>query len=287
MRFSIWMAGLLLVGGVVLAADETVTSKVDRLNVRAGQSTKAAVVAKLASGQKVTAFRANADWVEIAPSELYIARSLLKDGKTTGKVNLRSGPGANFPAFGRTEANYAVKVLDDGKGEWVKIAPPPGVAGYVARSMVNGDLAKLPKLEGAAAPAPAKSDDKKADAKDDKTAEAPAKAEPKKSESAKSSVAKSDDMPFDDLPVVAGSGKEVTVTGDFLPIKSTGGVKFALAVAKGGEYDLQYFIHVGDAGKKFDSLAKKRVRIVGVSYKVEGWKTPVLKPAKITPIETR
>ncbi|MGE4564741.1 MAG: hypothetical protein AB7F32_07715, partial [Victivallaceae bacterium] len=111
---------------------------------------------------------------------------------------------------------------------------------------------------------------------------------PAKAESAKSSSGvKSDDMPFDDLPVVAGSGKEVTVTGDFLPIKSTGGVKYALAVVKGGEYDLQYFIHVGDAGKKFDALAKKRVRIVGVSYKVDGWKTPVLKPARITPIETR
>ncbi|MGE4563392.1 MAG: SH3 domain-containing protein [Victivallaceae bacterium] len=77
MRFSIWMAGLLLVCGATLAAEETVTAKVDRLNVRAGQSTKAAVISKLASGQKVTALRANADWVEITPAELYIARSLL------------------------------------------------------------------------------------------------------------------------------------------------------------------------------------------------------------------
>ncbi len=272
MRFSVWMAALLLACGSMLNGGEIITSKVDRLNVRAGQSTSSAVVGKLGDGEKVTALRANDQWVEIEPAAAYIARSLLKDGKTAARCNLRSGPGTNFPALGRCEAAVAVKILDDGKGEWVKIAPPPGIAGYVARSMVSGDLSKLPKLDGSPAVATVKNDDKKPEAPKNPPAAGPAKIE---------------ELPFDDLPVVSGSGREVTVTGDFLPIKNTGGIKFALAVVKDGKYQLQYLIHVGKSGKKFDALAEKKVRIVGVSYRVDGWDASVLKPFKITPIETR
>jgi hypothetical protein len=65
------------------------------------------------------------------------------------RLNVRAGPGENYPVVGRLERGDAIKSLGV-KNEWIEFAPATNAYAFVAASFVN-----LPKKDQPAAEAPA------------------------------------------------------------------------------------------------------------------------------------
>jgi uncharacterized protein YraI len=239
------------------AAEGTVTGS--GINIRQRPDTSAAIVGKLNSGDKVTVLAANPEWLKIrlvAGSETYISKDFIKDGKTTARINVRSGPNTASDSYGILPAGVEVKVIGaPADGPWVKIEPPEFAVGYVATKLVKTGSAELPGLKAEAAPA--------------KPAAGHAKPE-------------DPDLPFKDLPVKKGSARNVTLSGLLVPVKSAApNVKYALAVEKSGKYEVAAFIHTMGSST-FDAFANKLVKLSGVRYDVPDWKNPVMRVTKIT-----
>lgn len=239
------------------AAEGTVTAA--GINIRQQPDISAAVVGKLKAGDKVTVLAANPEWVKIrlaAGSETYISKDFIKDGKTTARINVRSGPAAAFASYGMLPAGVEVKIIGAPVGSWVKIEPPEFAVGYVATKLIKTGGAELPGLKTEAVP--------------EKTAGG-GQVKPE-----------NPDMPFKDLPVEKGSARNVTLSGLLVPVKSAApGVKYALAVEKNGKYEVAAFVHTMGSGK-FDAFANKLVKLSGVRYDVPDWKNPVMRVTKIT-----
>lgn len=263
---------LLALLAVGLGGAERVTGTVaaSNLNIRRQPSTAAPVLGRAALGAEVTALAANADWVKIVLPEgadTYISQRYVKEGRTTAKIHVRSGPGTAFSSYGTLAAGTAVKVLGEPvETDWVRIAPPDFAVGYVAARYLRVDAAKLEKLAGETPAA--------------KTAEKAAE------KAVEVHVTVEDaDRPFSDLPVEPGSGRNVTVSGMLFPVKSAApGVRFALAVEKNGKYEVNCFIHT-QGSKKFDAFANQQVKLTGIRYAVPNWKNPVMRVIRIAPVE--
>lgn len=230
------------------------------INIRERPDISAAVVGKLNSGDKVTVLAANPEWLKIrltAGSETYISNDYIKDGKTTARINVRSGPATEFASYGLLPAGAEVKVIGAPvEGSWIKIEPPEFAVGYVATRLVKTGDAELPglKTEGV----------------------------PEKTAGGGQVKPENPDMPFKDLPVKKGSARNVTLSGLLVPVKSAApGVKYALAVEKNGKYEVAAFVHTMGSGK-FDAFANKLVKLSGVRYDVPDWKNPVMRVTKIT-----
>lgn len=258
-KFIALISAFPLLAAALAAAEAEGVIKGTRVNVRLAPSTSAAVVAQLSEPAKVTVTRAGNGWVEIKAPAAYLSSRYVKDNRTTTAVNLRAGAGTSFPTYGKIAAGTTVKILEKSGDEWLKIVPPDHLRAYVSASLVQANTGTLPKLDTASAgPAPTTSG------------------------SSQSSFV--EENPFKDLPTVAGSGREVTVSGMLYPIKSEApNVKFALLRVSQGKYVIDHFVHTGGS-KRFDEFANKQVRLIGASYQVKDWKNRVLKVRRITPI---
>ncbi len=258
-KFIALVSAFPLLAATLAAAEAEGVIKGTRVNVRLAPTTSAAIVARLSTPEKVTVTRAGNGWVEIKAPAAYLSSRYVKDNRTTTAVNLRAGAGTSFPSYGRIAAGTTIKVLEKSSGEWLKIVPPDHVRAYVSASLVQADTSALPKLEAAAGGATAAT-----------------------SGTPQTSFVEAN--PFKDLPTVAGSGREVTVSGMLYPIKSEApNVKFALLRVSGNKYVIDHFVHTGGS-KRFDEFANKQVRLIGASYQVQDWKNRVLKVRRITPI---
>lgn len=183
------------------------------------------------------------------------------------RLNLRSEPNTRSSVVGKLTKNEKVTVLRAGNG-WLEIKTAEGKTGYVAASYVKASTAGLPALKESP-----KDSDTKADP-------APAR---------KSPTAKDDTPPFKDLAVIEKSARDVTVSGLLYPLQGsdvTGQVKFVLLANRGNRYEPIYYVHTGGSGA-FSKFANKDVKLVGTSYRVENWKTPVMKVRKITPLQAK
>ena len=258
--------------------------KVQALNVRVKPGTNFSAVSKLKRGDDVAVLRQMKDWYEIvlpADASVWVAASQLKDGKTLTESKLRAGPGVAFEAYVNTiPAGIEVNIQDKTKPDWIKIAAPSTLTGWVSKTLINVSAEDAKKLEADAAAA------KPADAKDvkdtDKKDSAVAKPDDKKAAAADKTGDKAAGKEKT-LPFIADSEKNVTLEGDVYPLDKKAAVYVTHALfkpQKNGDPVLVCYLHASKL-----SLApwnEKSVQIKGKQRMVRKWKTPVVEVEKVT-----
>lgn len=258
--------------------------KVAALNVRVKPGPHFSAVSKLKRGDDVAVLRQVKDWYEIvlpADASVWVAASQLKDGKTLTESKLRAGPGVAFEAYVNTiPAGIEVNIQDKTKPDWIKIAAPSTLTGWVSKTLINVSAEDAKKLEADAAAA------KPADAKDvkdtDKKDAAVAKPDDKKAAAADKTGDKAAGKEKT-LPFIADSEKNVTLEGDVYPLDKKAAVYVTHALfkpQKNGDPVLVCYLHASKL-----SLApwnEKSVQIKGKQRMVRKWKTPVVEVEKVT-----
>lgn len=265
--------------------------KAAALNVRVKPGPHFTAVSKLKRGDDVAVLRQVKDWYEIvlpADASVWIAASQLKDGKTLSESKLRAGPGVAFEAYVNTiPAGIEVNIQDKTKPDWIKIAAPATLTGWVSKTLINVSAEDAKKLEpdvAAAKPADAK-DVKDSDKKD--AAAVAARPDDKKAAAADKDKAVDKDKAAakeKTLPFIADSEKNVTLEGDIYPLDKKAAVYVTHALfkpQKTGDPVLVCYLHASKL-----SLApwnEKSVQIKGKQRMVRKWKTPVVEVEKVTP----
>lgn len=261
--------------------------KAAALNVRVKPGPHFSAVSKLKRGDDVAVLRQMKDWYEIvlpADASVWIAASQLKDGKTLSESKLRAGPGVAFEAYVNTiPAGIEVNIQDKTKPDWIKIAAPSTLTGWVSKTLINVSAEDAKKLESDAAAA------KPADAKDVKDTDkkdAAAAAKPDDKKAAAADKDKTGDKAAGKektLPFIADSEKNVTLEGDIYPLDKKAAVYVTHALfkpQKNGDPVLVCYLHASKL-----SLApwnEKSVQIKGKQRMVRKWKTPVVEVEKVT-----
>ena len=145
-KSAVMFSALAIIPFGLFAAQEGMVT-VQRLNIRVNPG-NSAVVGAYKKGDKIMVQEVKNGWCRIMlpkDSAVWVANKFIKDGKIVKSVNLRSGPGLNYGAYGIVEAGQQVTVVDDKTNkEWIKIEPLPSISGWVAAQFV-----KLEKGAGA------------------------------------------------------------------------------------------------------------------------------------------
>lgn len=153
--------------GVVLA-DGPVRVTAERVNLRAAPRQDAEVVGQVQEGAVLQAEGREGDWVCVQPLEendFWIYGELVEDGVVrVSKALVRCGPGINYTVVGKLGPGDLVKVRGT-SAEWLRIAPPKGLALWVSASYVEeisavtagsgGNVDQKDSTEAVVAPVPA------------------------------------------------------------------------------------------------------------------------------------
>lgn len=308
--------------GTAYAADPAATAKPEagkvgtvncyRLNVRVKPGNHT-VVGTLKRGDKVHILEEKDGWYRISiqeDSQVWVSERFVKDGKLVSDVNLRSGPGINFRAYGIAKGNQPVQVIDKSKKDWLRIKPLSDMSAWVSKTLITIDGGST---DTAAAVAAVDKTAKEVAAQSDKTTK-PVKADPKSpvkdlpqelpgntsagnkaAEKDKAATEKPATKPVkpiaaksdkeDPLPFIDEPAEEVQKEGLLLSL-TNGAVMVTHAICvkeSNGTYRTLGFLY-GDANK-MNSLLEKKVRLKGSQRWVKGWKFPVIKVNEIDEIK--
>ena len=240
----------LLVVTNLSAAGNTVKGKVIKypLNVRAGAGMKYTALLQLDKDYEVEITGVGKGWMTIKPPEntrVWVQKEYIRNGKLANSVNFRSGPGTGYETVGI--GRRGTKVAVHGKATpsgWIQITAPENVTLYIGSPAVAADkkaLAKLPKFK----------------------------------------VPTGKPLPNEELINLEGNfvsaGKDITVNGYVYAeaqshLKSVSHVFYEPV----GDEDLTPRYLVMPNNVKLDKFKDKKVRLIGESYKVKGWKLPLL-----------
>ncbi len=266
------------------------TVKAAVLNVRVKPGPHFSAVSKLKRGDDVAVLRQVKDWYEIvlpADAAVWVAASQLKDGKTLSESKLRAGAGVTFEAYANTiPSGIEVNIQDKSKPDWIKIAAPSTLTGWVSKTLINvsaEDAKKLEPVESATAAAKTgEVKDAKAMASDKKdTADATAKADDKKAKTADKDKTATKEKT---LPFIADSDKTVTLEGTVYPLDKKDAVYVTHALFKQQkDGNLVPVCYLHSAKQNLSPWNEKSVQLKGKQRKVRGWKMPVLEVEKVTP----
>jgi len=131
---------LLCLVGRADATREEVRVTGDRVNLRAGPGLKYEVVGQLSRGDVLAVGTREGDWAEVSTPEhvdLWVYGELVKEGVVAvSRLRVRGGPGINYKPVARLEKGDRVTVRGE-KGDWVKIAPPPGATLWISCEYVR------------------------------------------------------------------------------------------------------------------------------------------------------
>jgi uncharacterized protein YgiM (DUF1202 family) len=113
----------------------------DHVNLRAAASEESEVVAQVARGDLLqVSGNPGVDWVSVVPpatASLWIYGDLVKDGAVvSSKAQVRAGPGISYKVVGTLEKERKVTV-QDATGEWFKIEPPAGCVLWISGKYVE------------------------------------------------------------------------------------------------------------------------------------------------------
>lgn len=121
----------------------------DGANVRAGDNINFESLCQLKEGDSVKVVGKRYSWVKIElpkAAHLYIKNDyveLASKGNealvTVVDVNLRAGPGTNYPILGEISNPDKVTVISEVDG-WYEIEPPHGATGWIHSSQIRPDL---------------------------------------------------------------------------------------------------------------------------------------------------
>jgi len=250
-------AAVLLAGGIALgiSAQEagkkeiTGTVKANKLNIRVKPGQNFTSVGSLKRGENVSIIQCQGSWYEIvAPKDVavWVAADAVADGKLSKATELRGGPGVEHQSYMQGTAGQEVKVLESNRKLWVKIAPPENATVWVSKTYIDVPRADYGRIPG----------NQDATASSDKPASKP---NPK--------------TPVSSLPYVAGTAKNVTVSGVLQPVGPGAVVTHALCKSFTDLNAQSYLLGNKSELKKYEG---KEVSIRGTQRHVRGWSIPVI-----------
>lgn len=135
---SLFALTIFIPSKLLATAIGVVTAKT--LNVRVRPTTQFSVTGKLRKGDHVVVLKREGDWYMIsapANSSVWVSRAFINGDTITKRVNLRCGPSVAFKKYTTVNPGLKVVVLDNSNKDWVKIAPPKGLAVYVNAQFVS------------------------------------------------------------------------------------------------------------------------------------------------------
>lgn len=112
----------------------------EKLRVLPRKGTNYREITTLSQNDLVTVLDKNGDWLLIKPPEninCWISSDYILEGIVIGTaLNVRQGPGINFPVLTQVNKNDKVNVIDE-KNNWKKISPPESLKAWVSANFVD------------------------------------------------------------------------------------------------------------------------------------------------------
>lgn len=305
MKALIRWTAIILMGGALAARAQTGTLVVlnDHVNLRAKPRAEAEVAGQVNKGTNLEWRGESGEWLSVTPPEsvgLWVSADFIKDGKAADKLNVRSGPGINYPAVGNLAKDEPV-VERSTMGQWMEIAPPRSAVLWVHRDYVKPltDGAPLPpavspgSVTSAIASVVADEPVKTADfipsvAEPIVQPVAPGRVFPEPVKPAESTVSNPPpDIGERGLVPLSGQGEVMEREGvlrrtsffDFSRVSN-----YCLAEKERGRPVTICYVRGNNAQlKEFEG---RRLKIKGQGYWVKGGSKPVIVPKQITPLTT-
>ena len=112
----------------------------EKLRVLPRKGTNYREIATLNQNELVTVLDKDGDWLLVKPPEnitCWISSDYVVEGIVTGTaVNVRQGPGINFPVLVQVHKNDKLNVIET-NNSWKRIAPPESLAAWVSADFVD------------------------------------------------------------------------------------------------------------------------------------------------------
>jgi len=141
-----WPAILLTVFALVLPvhAQEFVSIKGNKVNVRKEPTTKAEALWHLDNGYPLQVEQRKEQWVKVRDHEEtlgWVSAKLISNAAhhlvVASKVNLRAGPGSKHKVLAQLQENEVLRTLKK-EGDWVQVKRSSGQTGWVAKKLMWG-----------------------------------------------------------------------------------------------------------------------------------------------------
>ncbi len=125
----------------------------DRVNLRNAPGLESEVVGAANYGDTLRVLAEEGEWIRVGPAEafdVWVFGNLLFEEREVRapQVNLRAGPGTQFPRIGQLTRGEPVEVLES-RGDWRRIRPSDAVTLYIHK-----DFLQLPGAPSEAEPLP-------------------------------------------------------------------------------------------------------------------------------------
>ena len=157
MRKILLSALLLSAAAVLSAAEVSGVVNARRLNLRLQSSLKSPVVGKSQQNEQLVITGKKGSWLEVkAPAsvKVYVSRAYISNGKAIVDLTMRSDMSATAASYGKLPKGSTVKIIQEHRYGWVRIAPPENLRVYAAATYVTFDAEAVRKLPVIQPPAP-------------------------------------------------------------------------------------------------------------------------------------
>lgn len=266
------------------AAEGVVTA--DLLNIRMRPDVKSTVAVKLDKGCKVEVLGESGEFLEIAApiiSPVYVSAVYLDAGTATAPLKMYVAGNPAAATYGTLPRGTVVKLIDIDRYGWAKIEPPAGTRLYAAKRYIKV-TGEIPKAEEKKPVPPTKGEEKKetpavetpAVKTEEKKAEKPAvKVEEKKAEKPIEKPVVMDpatEKALKDIGIDLSKGAALSVTGTLLKLETTTVPVLGYVLMRNGAHE--YYLCADKVA--LDKLGDAPVALQGRSFRVPGWRVPVL-----------
>lgn len=266
------------------AAEGVVTA--DLLNIRMRPDVKSTVAVKLDKGCKVEVLGESGEFLEIAApmiSPVYVSAVYLDAGTATAPLKMYVAGNPAAATYGTLPRGTVVKLIDIDRYGWAKIEPPAGTRLYAAKRYIKV-TGEIPKAEEKKPVPPTKVEEKKetpavvtpAVKTEEKKAEKPApRPEEKKAEKPVEKPVVMDpatEKALKDIGIDLSKGAALSVTGTLLKLETTTVPVLGYVLMRNGAHE--YYLCADKVA--LDKLGDAPVALQGRSFRVPGWRVPVL-----------
>ena len=264
--------------GLLTASAAEGIVKADLLNVRLKPDLKAPVAVKLDRDFQVEVLGEIGEFAEIAipvTAPVYISAVYLNEDRTTAPLKMYVAGSSRAASYGLLPKGSTVKVLDIDRFGWAKIEPPAGLKLYAAKRYIQytpetGTEVK-PEVKPEAKP------EVKPEAK--QAAKPVAKPEAKPVEKQPAKMTAETEAALRELRVTPEEGTPATEKGSLQKIENTTVPLLQYALMKGNTH--VYYVCADHI--KLADLGDRELTFHGRSFKVPGWRVPILYVESLTP----
>jgi SH3-like domain-containing protein len=141
---------LLILSQPISAFAEILSVKSAKINLRSGPGENFKIKCVYYTGFPLKVIKRQGDWVQVSDFEMetgWVSRKYLSTTRygivsayknQKKRVNIRSGPGNNFPVVG--QAYYGVILsISASNGDWRKVHHSSGLSGWIKKSFIWGN----------------------------------------------------------------------------------------------------------------------------------------------------